>query len=47
MPNEIETIFRNTFPGYRYDPSKPFTFRVWTEAEFAEKVVPYGFKLIE
>lgn len=45
--DDLELLFQSQFSGYRLEPNKPFTFRVWTEAEFQSKVVPYGYKLIQ
>lgn len=42
--NEIENILK-TIPGYRVEPGKPFTFRVWTEKEFTDKIKPEGYSL--
>jgi filamentous hemagglutinin len=43
---ELEPLFKN-ISGYRTEVGKPFTFRVWTEVEFIEKVKPFGYKLFE
>lgn len=45
--NEVEENFMKMFDGYRTEPGKTFTFRVWTEAEYLKKVKPNGSKLIE
>lgn len=45
--DDLELDFQDLFPGYRIEINKPFTFRVWTQAEFQSRVVPYGYKLIE
>jgi hypothetical protein len=47
MSEELDLVFRGLFPGYRIDPDDPFAYRVWTEAEFQERVVPDGYKLFE
>jgi hypothetical protein len=46
ISNDLEASFISNFPGYRTEPGKPFTFRVWTEAEYQTKVVPFGHKII-
>jgi hypothetical protein len=45
LSNTIEDIFKN-LPGYRVDPTKPFTFRVFTEQEYKEKIRHLGSILI-
>ena len=47
LSDDLEASFISNFPGYRTEPGKPFTFRVWTEAEYQTKVVPFGHKLID
>ena len=47
IADDLEASFISNFPGYRTEPGKPFTFRVWTEAEFQNIVVPNGYKLID
>ncbi len=47
LSEELDLVFRDLFPGYRIDPNDPFAYRVWTEAEFQERVVPDGYKLFE
>ncbi len=45
--DDLEKVFKKSFDGYRTEPGKPFTFRVWTEAEFEQKVKPYGYNLFK
>lgn len=44
---ELERTFIKTFKGYRTKPGKQFTFRVWTEAEFKNKVERFGYVFID
>jgi hypothetical protein len=37
----IEDLLRKSFSGYRANPNKPFTFRIWTTEEF-ERIVKEG-----
>jgi hypothetical protein len=46
LSEEIEKTLIEQFPGYRIDPDKPFTFRIFTEAEFRKSVVPFGYKTV-
>jgi len=46
IADELETFFKN-ISGYRTELNKPFTFRVFTEAEFNSIVKPNGYKLFE
>ena len=46
IADELELSFKN-ISGYRTELNKPFTFRVWTEAEFNSIVKPNGYKLFE
>ncbi|KNY30114.1 hypothetical protein [Pseudobacteroides cellulosolvens] len=47
IADDLEEAFINSLSGYRTELGKPFTFRIWTEAEYLSKVVPYGYKLLE
>ena len=47
LSDNLESDFRNIFPGYRYEPDKPFTFRIYTEKEFNKKIFDKGVKSIE
>lgn len=47
LANELEFHFKETFKGYRVDPKKPFTFRVWTENEYINKIKQKGARLIQ
>jgi hypothetical protein len=44
LSDEIENILK-TIPGYKVDPQKPFTFRVWTEKEYNDKIIRDGCSL--
>jgi hypothetical protein len=46
IADELETSFKN-ISGYRTELNKPFTFRVFTEAEFNSIVKPNGYKLFQ
>ncbi|MGM0715488.1 hypothetical protein ACWKW1_27300 [Brevibacillus parabrevis] len=47
LQDKLELNFRNTLPGYRYEPDKPFTFRIYTEKEFNKKIFDSGIEFIE
>lgn len=44
VSSKIEKELQKAFPGYRTEPGKPFTFRVFTKAEFEKIVKPNGYK---
>jgi hypothetical protein len=46
IADDLELHYTN-ISGYRTEIGKPFTFRVWTQAEFDKIVKPNGFKLFE
>jgi hypothetical protein len=46
IADELENVFKN-LSGYRTEIGKPFTFRIWTKAEFDNIVKPNGYKLFE
>ncbi len=35
------------FSGYRIDPRKPFAFKVWSEKEFVDEIIPGGYKFLD
>ena len=53
LVTEVETVAKDLeksfvkISGYRTEIGKPFTFRVWTKAEFEKIVKPNGYKLFE
>jgi hypothetical protein len=46
IADDLEVSFKNV-SGYRTELNKPFTFRVFTEAEFNSIVKPNGYKLFQ
>lgn len=46
IADDLEISYKN-ISGYRTEVGKPFTFRVWTQAEFDKIVKPNGYKLFE
>jgi hypothetical protein len=40
--DEIESQMKGMFSGFRKDPNKPFTFRVYTSSEFEKRGVSYS-----
>ncbi len=47
IADSLESTFINSLDGYRVEAGKPFTFRIFTEAEYLSKVQPNGCKLFE
>jgi TANFOR domain-containing protein len=44
--NDLERTFSKKIKGYRVDPNKPFTFRVFTEYQYKYEIIPTGCKLV-
>ena len=48
ISDDIEKTFQKAFSGYRVDPKQPFTFRIYSTAEFAAKSAKEGgFKVLQ